>query len=230
MSAERLSFTSNAQSLAPLVEKTDLLVMRSGSVVCPEKIEVPLDEHGIPRRVTLMRQVLDTLNTQHIWTGEYDLHHVAWPGAEYRELVDSDGTMVGSRYRGAGSLKVRMPRQLHNYVHATTNPPKMPDIDVIRQYGIEHYDADRLYNTIKLTNYDDKEELACLDFEVQERLRADAYQRKLDAIKPGQLGVLPDLGYLAGLSIQEARPVLRGIVRVQSLSKRQISQRQLSNR
>ena len=75
---ERLVLPCNDQSLAPLVEISPLLKFDArGRVRATDKIEVPLDEFGIPRRVELMRQVLATLETAHHWTGGYDVHHLA---------------------------------------------------------------------------------------------------------------------------------------------------------
>lgn len=211
----------NDQSLAPLVAISPLLkVGRKNRITCPDRLPTPVDEHGIPRRVELMRQVLSTIEAAHIWTGEYDLHHMAWPATSYKSIIDEDDYRTGSYYRGASSLKVIMPRQMHNYVHAITEPPELPDEDIMRAYALEHYDVYRLYHTVSLSSYEDFPDLAELPFDAQEELRQRNYLRKLEQIHPGELGVLPDLGYLAALSAVEARPVLRGIAKVKGISNR----------
>lgn len=226
MTLERgLSYADN-QSLVPIMDKTPMLERRGSRIVCPEKIDVPLDEYGIPRRVQLMRRVLDTMETQHIWTGGYDVHHMAWPGVWYRKLLDEDDGMFGSAYRGAGSLKVRLPRQLHNYVHTISEPPPMPDEEIIKQYALEHGQVSRLYDAIKLTSYEDFPELAALPFQNQERLRQESYERKLESMADGEIGLMPDTEYLAALTIAQARPVLRALVTVHGLSNAKKSKRQ----
>ena len=226
MSHERLMSYEDSQSLAPLLGKTSLLKRRGGRILCEDKFDIPLDEFGIPRRVQLMRQVLGTMEKYHYWTGYTDVHHTAWPGSEYRRVISDEQELIGSAYRGAGSLKVRLPRQLHNYVHAITVPPPMPTFDVMRQYALEHSQVSRLYDTIKVTSYDDFPNLASLPYEEQERLRAVAYQQKLERMQEGQLGLMPEREYLAGLEIAAARPVLRSIARVQGLTNARRSKRQ----
>lgn len=226
MSYERRLSDMDNRSLAHLVKKTPMLEYRGNGAVCKEKIEVPLDEYGIPRRVELMRKVLGTLEVAHHWTGDYDLHHIAWPGVNYRKITDSNGELVGSYYRGAGSLKVMLPRQMHNYLHAITLPPPMPTFDVMRQYAHEHDQVSRLYDAISKRSYDDFPELAQLPFWRQEELRGESYLRKLDTMTNGEVGLMPNIDYLADLTIQEARPVLRSIARAQWLTNARQTRRQ----
>ena len=225
MTSERRSFRRDDESLMPLLCKTDRIQQNGERIKCIDKLEVPLDDNGIPRRVALMGAVLNTIYMEHIWTGGYDLHHVAWPGKEYRQGFGLDGELIGAAYRGSGSLKVLLPRQLHNYVHRITEPPPTPDLDVMRQYALEHNQVDRLFETIRISNYDDKEHLSQLPFITQERIRYDSYKSKLEDMEDGQVGLMPDREYLAQLTISQARPVLRSIARVVGLSNARRSQK-----
>jgi hypothetical protein len=215
----RLSFEKNDQSLEPLVEKTDILyVAARGIIRCRKKIETPVDQHNIPRRVELMRQVLDTVETAHIWTGGYDVHHAAWPRSNYRDIMSEDDEYIGSAYRSASSLRVRLPRQLHNYVHLVSEPPDPPEYDILAQYAREHGDANRLYDTVKLLSFKDFPELDALPFERQEQLRQDSLRRKIENLDEGELGVMPPLELLSSVATPEARQILRPIARPHGLS------------
>lgn len=219
MGSQRMQFEEGPYSLLPLVEATDLLELQpNGRIYARDLLPTPVDEHGVPRRVELIRQVLGTVATRHIWTGDYDVHHTAWPGNAYRKVIDRNSERIGSMYRGAGSLKVWTPRQLHNYIHKITEPPTPPPLEVMRQYALEHGQVDRLYDTIKVSSYIAVPELAELPFEEQELLRKEAFDRKLDQMHDGEIGIMPDREYLAQLEIAESRNILRSIARVQGFS------------
>ncbi len=223
--AERLFAPSCEQSLMPLVEKTDLLhIGPTGKIQMTDLLETPLDEYGIPNRVELLRMVLGTLSVSHIWAGEYDLHHAAWPGEQYRRLEDGNYG-VGARYRGSGSLKVRLPRQLHNYVHKITAEPPMPPLEIMRQYALEHGQVNRLYDTVKLTSYVEYPKLDSLPHEDKEALRQKTLHRKLKVMQEGQLGIMPQREQLLSMELNEARGVLRGIARAKGISNSRRSQR-----
>ncbi len=223
--AERLFAPPCEQSLVPLVEKTDLLhIGPSGKIQTTDLLETPLDEYGIPRRVELMRMVLGTLSVHHIWAGEYDLHHAAWPGEQYRRIEDGNYG-VGARYRGSGSLKVRLPRQLHNYVHKITIEPPMPPLDIMRQYALEHGQVNRLYDTIKLTSYVEYPKLNALSHEDKEALRRKTLQKKLELMQDGEIGIMPQRELLSSMELNEARGVLRSIARAKGISNSRRSQR-----
>lgn len=200
-------------SLLPLVGRTALLDLQRGEIVVHDKLEVPLNEHAIPQPVELIQNVLETVEGRHFWSGIYDVHHIAWPGCDYRAL--NDGTnLLGSLYRGSGSLKILMPRQLHNYIHAVTEPPKMPEWDVMEQWVRESEQVGRLYNTIRLSNF----AKADISEEQKEHYRFSNFQQKLENMEDGHLGVMPDREYLAGLEVGSARQVLRSIARVRGFS------------
>ena len=222
---ERLVLPCNDQSLAPLVEISPLLKFDArGRVRASDKIEVPLDEFGIPRRVELMRQVLATLETAHHWTGGYDVHHLAWERDNYRHII-LDGELIGASYRGCSSLKIIIPRQLHNYIHLVSEMPPVPEIEIMRQYALEHNQVYRLHDTISLDSYVAFPELDRLPHEAKEELRLQSFQRKLVDMEDGKLNVMPDRAELLDLDLKAARQTLRAIARTQGFSNKRSSQR-----
>lgn len=221
----RLTDVYREQSLVPIVEKSDLLyVTNNGRIHTSDWIDTPVDQNGIPDRVELVRQALGTLASSHIWTGQYDVHHTAWPGAYYRNLP-GDNTNIGSNYRGSATLKVRLPRQLHNYVHKITHEPAVPSLDVMRQYSIEQDQVERLYSIVKYGSFSDSDARNALTEEEKDDLRKQYLLRKLNTMQDGVLGVMPERNALSNMEMDEVRRVLRAVARVQGFSNAKSCQR-----
>ncbi len=218
---ERLS-PADEQSLLPLVDLSPHLKIIDGRIRGIDLLEVPLDEYDIPQPAIFLRQVLGTVATNHYWTGYVDIHHFAWPGVEYRNLQTDDGDHIGARYRGSANLKWRLTRQLHNYLHKVSLPPKQPTIDVMYQWGFEQTQIDRLYDTIKLTSLGHIE----VDDDTKELWRYSSYMTKLEEMRDGQLGLMPDREHLSRLEIDDARRTLRCLARTRGLTNARSSRRQ----
>jgi len=214
MAYEGLSTRRGEQSLAPMVRLSELLDRRDGQLVVLEKIPVPVSEHGIPLPRELIRDVLASLATKHIWTGHYDVHHVAWPEAEYKRINKETDSVLGGQYRGTAALKIRLPRQLHNYIHTVTEPPAIPDSDVMEQWVREKWQVDRLYDTVSLKSLSDIN----MPEEERERYRFSNFQQKLELMEDGHLGLMPEREGLAAMEISTARQALRAIARVQGFT------------
>lgn len=208
----------DAQPLAPLVEKSDLLKFTGTLIAVKDKLPTAVDQYGIPDRVAMMREVLGTIAGKHIWTGDYDLHHVSWPRKNYVPFVEEDGTKVGIGFRNAPALRLVMPRQMHEYVHTVTEPPMVPTLDVMRQFHLEHGQVGRLYDTIKSAKT--HEDIARYGFPRASSVdaRRTAFRQKIEAMQDGQIGVMPKREHLYDMEIDEARRVLRSIARANGLS------------
>lgn len=96
----------NLQDLAPFST-----LVRNNSFGKPkiiEKIETPVDEYGIPRRIELMRRVVSTVmkvdGKAFEWQGFNDVHHVAWPHSAFDAAVDGEDE-IGTAYKECASLK-----------------------------------------------------------------------------------------------------------------------------
>jgi hypothetical protein len=212
-SGERFT-RADEQSLVPLLDLSDHLVAENGRVRGIDKLEVPLDEYGIPRRTEFVKMVLGTIATDHYWTGYIDVHHLAWPGANYRNIKDPDDKYMAMKYRGCATLKVRVPRQLHNYFHKITVEPPTPSQEVMRQWLLEQSQVDRLYDTIRLDNLSTFN----VDDDTKEEWRRSSFIAKLETMRDGELGLMPDREELRTLHIRQARQALRCIARVRGLA------------
>lgn len=217
---ERFSVADD-QSLAPLLDLSPHLIEINNRIHGIEPLEVPLDENGIPKRAQFVKMVLGTIATDHYWTGYLDVHHLAWPGAAYRNLRADQDRYMAMRYRGCATLKVRAPRQLHNYFHKITLEPPVPSHDVMRQWVLEQSQVDRLYDTISLSNLAE----ANVDDETKEMWRRSSYIAKLESMRDGELGLMPSREDLSRLDINAARHTLRGIARVKGITNHRLSRR-----
>lgn len=169
-------------------------------------IETPYTEYGIIDRKELFRRLLGSVASEYTWQGDYGgAHHLMWPRARYRRphvLASHEATTM--HFRGSPSLKVDLPRELHDYLHRVTEPPVAPPLEVMHQYNLEQLQIHRLYSTIKLTSYKHVD----LPLEALERLRADGLERKLGEMEDGQIGLMPTRELLAAMSLEEARVFL----------------------
>lgn len=220
MTYEGLSTRRGEQSLAPLVGLSDLLDRRNGQLVVTDKLQVPISEHGIPLPRELIEQVLASVAVRHHWTGHYDVHHVAWPEAEYKRINKETGSVLGGQYRGTAALKIRLPRQLHNYIHTVTEPPAIPDADVMEQWVREKWQVDRLYDTVSLKSMSEFD----MPETEREKYRFSNFQQKLEDMEDGHLGLMPEREDLAAMEITQARRALRAIARVQGFTNNRLRQ------
>ena len=213
---------ADEQSLLPLVDLSPHLTIIDGRIRGVDRIGVPRDANGIPKRVEFLRDVLGTIATNHYWTGYVDVHHLAWPGSDYRGIQTDAEQSLGASYRGGAALKIRLPRQLHNYIHRISLEPPIPSIDVMQQWVLEQTQIDRLYNTIKHTSLSDFE----VDDDAKELWRYSSYMAKLEEMRDGQLGLMPDREHLSRLEIDDARRTLRCLARTRGLTNARSSRRQ----
>lgn len=225
MSSERFLSHSRRHTLAPLVPKSGLLTFKNNKVFVTDRIETPINELGLPDSRQLVKDVLATLSVEHYWTGIHDVHHMNWPRADYQKADEANQELSAARYRGAGTQKIRIPRQMHDYVHLTTVPTAVQDYNLMRQVSIEQSQVDRLHDTVSLKNLADFD----MTEEVKEYYRLKNFREKLDDMTEGQLGIMPEINYLYDLELDEARRVLRAISKVQGFSNRKKQQKRFFN-
>lgn len=98
------------------------------------RLETPLDERGLvdlDRLVVLAKQTIDPDFT---WqSNENDVHHLQWPAAAYK---NQRAVHDGYQFRELVNRKAYVPRLFHNWIHLITEPPPVPDEEVM------HYSID----------------------------------------------------------------------------------------
>lgn len=182
-----------------------------------DKIPTPVDEYGFPKRVELMRNVLNTIEIAYLWQTGNNTHHVAWRKSDYVDQYMDGELDIGLLYRECESLKVNMPSGLHAYIHAITEPPRVPPVEYMHAYRLEYGNAESLEMTISPDSFQ-ASRLGLLPVEDQDELRLQRFHDKLDAISDPQFGVMPPKEYLANLDIIEARNALACIVKRQGFT------------
>lgn len=212
VSLERQAYTirnaSDHSLLWRLAEHTDIITRNDNrSVTVQEYIETPYTEHGIVDKQELFRRLLGSVATDYHWEGSFaGPHHLMWPRTAYcYPAVSHQRAETTAHYRGCPSLKVILPRELHDFTHRVTEPPQVPDLDVMEQYLREQEQVRRLYATIYHANLADHD----MTIEQKEALRMESFLRKLDAMEDGYVGLMPDKELLVAQPLSESRALLR---------------------
>lgn len=169
------------------------------------KHEVPIDEFKLPIRQALFERAITSVGGVTAWKGYYDVHHVGWPYSAYRALSTDDFESVGEAYRNLGAVKVRVPRQLHEYFHEVFESPPVPDEEVMVQFMAEEAQIRKL---LEVLNFTKLERLQKTIDPVRESGRHAQYLHILSGMSPPEVGHLPDASVLAALSIDDARTTL----------------------
>ena len=181
-----------------------LYIDRSGSVRINDidRMKVPVDTHGLPRREKLVNILLGSVASEFVWsTAEYDIHHIAWPHANYR-LSDElfDATPRVWRERGINLLDVS--RQLHEYIHLATEPFDPPAMDVMVQEELELSGRSKLLAISQLSS--EERQNGEID-ERREQRRHEIYLDTLPQVAETQLGRVHTIAQLATFTPAEAR-------------------------
>lgn len=210
MALERFAVSTD-RLMFELAPHSDLLDVVDGRVQAVDLLPMPLNEHGIPDRTAFLHTVLGTVATSYEWQGTVDEHHLAYPRRDYLALRQP-AQHIGASYRGTSSLKIRLPRQLHDYSHLIIDKPPVPEPDVMQAWTLEHTNALRLANCIR-PNQPVPAGVAWNDIDAHQHAN---YLRRIKQLPPSQVGVLPDHETLQRYSLDEARLALAAICRVQS--------------
>lgn len=116
-----------------------------------ERIETPIDSRGLVDLGKLVTQVVACVDEGYKWRGEEDDHHLYWFSAIYgtRNLFMQDEEL-GRKFRGLPLHIVRLPKELHAFVHAVTLPVEAPSKEVMA-YRIESWRiAKELFNSVRI--------------------------------------------------------------------------------
>ena len=204
---------SGARLLVRLASYTDHIELQGGRVVVRSMVETPYNEFGIVDVRELFRRVLGSVASDYHWEGSYTgPHHVMWPKDNYRRSGANHPAML---FRGCATLRIILPRVLHDYTHRITDPPTLPTPDVMQQYYREQCQVQRLYETVRFHGLHD---IDYMSHKEKEALRLERFREKLDKMEDGSLGVMPDRAVLAAMTLHEARQTVRSIARVRGLS------------
>lgn len=191
-----------------------LRTMSDGKVKAIEKIELELDDFGVPIPAKAIELVGGAVAENYIWPQYTNVHHLAWPRRSYESSIER-------AYRASPTLMIHMPVQPHNLLHEITLPPSMPTIDVMRGRVEEERRARNLFEIGRhaIRFYRWSENLPLMTNESAEyrwlanteryyETRAQIAERRfydyLDQVADGIFGILPERDLLKTASLEQA--------------------------
>ena len=114
------------------------------------KIEVKLNSKGLVDDKALIADVQSTIHPDFIWAGRADRHHLYWPRADYVTMQQTSESKAYA-FRMVGTNVIRVQRVFHNWIHAITLPPPMPEPEVM-QYSLETWEImGNFYKAVRQT-------------------------------------------------------------------------------
>lgn len=203
----RLNGDEELGLLLPLLPFAPHLYIEDNVMKTTLQFETPVNQYGIPQRELLVYQLIGSVASDHVWTGYYDLHHIANPRSDYlRKGGEWNPYSAAAQFRNTESLMVRQVRQLHMYAHLMVRKPQMLDDTVHEAFLHEHGHMKYLYRIVNITH---EEAIAGRIDPRLEETRGINYQVALRGTQPSEVGHLPKHDFLASLTVAEARAFLQ---------------------
>ncbi len=97
-----------------------------------EKIETPLNHLGLVDAQATVEALRSSVD--HNWVEYSDTHHLYWPANRYPKK------QIERQFRELPIHKIMLPRDFHDYLHITTEPPPIPDKELM-YYQVLSYEA-----------------------------------------------------------------------------------------
>ncbi len=151
-----------------------------------QKIPTPVDELGMVDDVQLVKDVKATIKPGYLWTGDSDRHHLYWTQADYAK-VQAETSFKALAFRNSPQHIIRVQRIFHNWIHAVTVPPPIPEPDIMN-YRIEAWSiASSFFKMVQSTSHNarviERERVRRNGFtEVQERLLNAIMRRETEGL------------------------------------------------
>lgn len=200
-----------------IAEYTDLIERSDNhSVTVRDYVETPYNEFGIIDKQELFSRLLGSVASEYHWDGSFaGPHHLYWPRKHFNyPSVPRSREEVTARFRGSTSLKIILPRELHDYLHRITQLPDMPDFEVMEQYVLEQEQVHKLYNTVRFSSL----EKIDASFDIKELIRYHSILEKLSTMEDGHVGLMPSRETLALAPVAESRQILRRLAQPMGIS------------
>ena len=195
---EKINRIKRRGSLQGLVGHAAHVELVDGRAVVRDKLPAPIDEHGIPRVDIMLRQLLGQMTTKaYVWTGSFDVHHMATPKADYTVVSDN----VGNAFRALPMLKVEVPRQMHALAHALFYVQPRPTSKSVMQHAVLENGQLRTLREIVDAGLDDA---------TTQLLVHDA----LDEMVDPRVDIMPSREELAGMELRDLRRTVASLIRV----------------
>ena len=105
-----------------------------------ERLATPVDERGLIEISKLVEAVKTTIDQKYKWQGPNDVHHFYWPEHNYPHDDARSRNTSRQVFHNLPIHKGLVPRVFHNWLHSVTEPPEMPDREVMT-YRVEAWDV-----------------------------------------------------------------------------------------
>lgn len=205
-----------------------------GKAKATDKITVPLDGYGVPDPEAYLKLLLSTVEESYVWPNDDNVHHLAYPRHDYHNAGEN---AVEYRYRETPSIMMRLAKQLHNYGHAVTIPPPMPNDEVMIARVEEQTQINKLFKLGRQAISSERWEYEmmsrgtychrlAMDYIKQNNQTAQAFYDYLEQCRDAQVGLMPDRGELYEAGIHEATRRLGVLAAARSLDYRRDSRSQ----
>lgn len=121
---------------APILEQLGRLGLRKFKDIYA--IPTPILSNGIVDHQQLVENVSELVSKDYRWRAPFfDEHHLHWKGYYYNPGLYNDST-IPKQFRDLNTHKLWVPREFHDFIHAVTLPPDVPDFDVMIS-SVEEY-------------------------------------------------------------------------------------------
>jgi len=94
-----------------------------------EKVDTPIDSRGLVDIDASVALVKSLIAEGYTWGGGVDVHHFQWYSNLYPYIQNS--TVNPANFRDLPPHKGLLPREFHNFIHAVTLAPPVPDEEVM---------------------------------------------------------------------------------------------------
>lgn len=186
----------------------------TGKIKAIEKIELELDEFGVPIPEKAVELVGGAVAENYVWPEYTNVHHLAWPRRSYAAPIER-------AYRGSPTLMIHMPVQPHNLLHEITLPPPMPSLEVMRGRVDEERQARNLFaigrravrfyrwseHLPDLTNKsaDDRWlDKTARYYKIRGQIAEAGFYEYLEQTNDGTFGILPERSLLETVPLEQA--------------------------
>lgn len=100
-----------------------------------DRLPTPTDDRGLVDIPQLIADVKETIDPSYQWTGDLDVHHFYWYASLY-PYRKGESNQNPAYFRNIAVHKGLVPRSFHNWLHIVTEPPAVPEPEVM-EYRVE---------------------------------------------------------------------------------------------
>lgn len=175
-----------------------------------EKIPTPTNEWGFVNAEQLIDNVKEAIDPNYEWLPvEADKHHLNWPEKFYASSASNPAHYSPHEFRALPMNMAMISREFHNWIHEATEPPELPDEEIMHvatdAYKTAVTTFDEAKGLVRLQRHIEKatndEDIALDNVDYKNGLRPemslekliDIQARRIDELhkRIGELSVLP---------------------------------------